>query len=295
MTAWHLDALDARGGLAFASFRGPDLGAETLDMDAPGVFVGAPDFRPETVASRGTGLAAARGSLQLGLFYDGTEVGFETLDDLVEFVRRCYIAGGGGDGAAGIGPGVPPRPEGPKGPEDRPPPRAEKLAEAEAWPIQQMLREFDQAARTTRLTKEGEAEGARYVASARDLGTPKPPTLPDMGELLELGAVTLVIELVGRCPSGNGDDLARWWQAVQCLGDAVGRLGLWHRIDPPGADAAIEQLGNDLMQRRSRLFPPPEMWPLVQRSGLAPPGWLPEGAAAVGHLLRGGANLVSRF
>jgi hypothetical protein len=153
-----------------------------------------------------------------------------------------------------------------------------------------MLREFEHAARTVRLSKEGEGDGAYRLATTRDFGQPVRTILPDLGELLELGAVVLVLELLGRCPSGSGDDLARWWQAVQCLGDSIGRLGLWHGFESPGADAAIERMGDALVRRRPGLLPPPEDGPLAQRPGQARPDWSPSGAAAVSYLLRGGGG-----
>lgn len=114
--AWRFDALDARGGLAFASYRGPDLiGETTLNGDLPGVFIGAPEFQPLNLPNRAMGLAAGRHAFQTGLFLGPDEVGFESLDDLVEFTRRCYLRGGAGDGA-GPGGGVPPiLPLGPEG------------------------------------------------------------------------------------------------------------------------------------------------------------------------------------
>lgn len=114
---WYLDVLDPLGGLAFASHRQSDKQAKRLDATPPAVFIGAPTFQPIGVRSRSVGFAAARRGFQSGLFIGGDEVGFPELEDVIEFVRRCYQNGGGGAGAGAGGGGAPPlRPEVP-GPE----------------------------------------------------------------------------------------------------------------------------------------------------------------------------------
>jgi hypothetical protein len=112
----YIDALDGRSGLAFASYRMPDLiGAaqEWPDLSAMAWFIAAPDFQPEPVSSRAIGFAAAQRGLQLGLSLNGeTEVPFPSLEALTDYVRRLFIAGGGGDGAAGVDPALGGPPEG---------------------------------------------------------------------------------------------------------------------------------------------------------------------------------------
>lgn len=107
--SFFIDALDGRGGVAFASLRGADLTAEKLTTDAPSWHLTAPDFEPVPLGNRATGLAAtARMGFQVGLSMDGNvEVAFPTLETLGDYVRRLYLSGGGGDGAGGIGPDWP--------------------------------------------------------------------------------------------------------------------------------------------------------------------------------------------
>ena len=127
--AWFIDALDARAGLAFASYRQPDLTEENPDIDLPCVFFEPPSFRPEAVSSRGPAFAASQGSLQLGLFLQEAEIGFPTLEDVIEFVRRAFLRSAGGDGSSGIGPGVPVPPDvGPEGGSLEDAPRPETLS-----------------------------------------------------------------------------------------------------------------------------------------------------------------------
>ena len=114
---WYFDALDAIAGSGFASFRVADLGTEQPDQQAIAVHIDAPFFQPVPIASRALAFAAARGSHQLGLFIDKDEVGFRTLEELTEFVRRADVSSGGGDGGGGGGPTPPgPGPEGEGGP-----------------------------------------------------------------------------------------------------------------------------------------------------------------------------------
>ncbi len=251
MTAWHLDALDARAGLAFASNRDADLSGDLLDMQALAVFIAAPDFTPETLASRATGLAATRGSLQLGLFLEEGEVAFATLDDVVEFVRRCYLAGGGGDGAAGTGPGVPPL--GPDGAEGETPLDPGPFVSAAAQPIQRMFWHLDEMAHNQRLSFETTGRGARLVrvasASTSCVSAPSGPA----SDLLTLGAAAALIEMLRRCPPPGGD-LGVWWQGLQCLGDAADRLGLWGGFAGPDFAPTIAEEWEGTLRRRPHLL-----------------------------------------
>jgi hypothetical protein len=128
MEAWYIESLDALGGRAFASYRHqlPPASVESMDADSLDsepeaetcYFIGPPHFAPEPVTRVATALAATRGTFQLGLFDERSEIPFATLDDVAEFVRRAYISGGAGDGGAGGG-GVPPAPpEGGRGPDE---------------------------------------------------------------------------------------------------------------------------------------------------------------------------------
>ena len=109
---FYIDTLDGLGGTAFASLRESDLANAQAAGDAPAWHIAAPAFRPEPVSSRAIGLAANRGSFQLGFSVDGeSEVPFKSLEVLAEYVRRLFIAGGGGDGPGGVGPTPLPPPE----------------------------------------------------------------------------------------------------------------------------------------------------------------------------------------
>ncbi|MFI5030497.1 MAG: hypothetical protein ACHQPH_07340 [Reyranellales bacterium] len=101
--AWRIDAMDALGGLAFASYRAADLldrPEEPADLDIPCFALSAPDFRPEPLVSRALAFAGTRRGHQFGVWADGQEIEFDELESVVEFVRRVYLmaAGRGGGG-----------------------------------------------------------------------------------------------------------------------------------------------------------------------------------------------------
>lgn len=116
MTPWHIDALDARGGLAVASQRSATLTKSAEFETGPSVFIAPPSFVPEFVGSRAIGFGLARGDAQIGLFVDGEEVAFPSAGAVAEFVRRTFLGGTSGDGPGETGGSSPP------GPEGRPPP-----------------------------------------------------------------------------------------------------------------------------------------------------------------------------
>ncbi len=217
---WHIDALDARAGHAFAAWRAADLHSENLAVDAPGVFIGPPSFSPEAVSSRAVGLAATRASAQLGLVVDETEVGFATLGELAEFVRRLYLGGGGGDGGGGIGPGVPPLPEG-GGPEF---PYEGGPAEPDAA-VSELLtysRNFGDTISDLKV----EAGSPVSTKSFRLFLTSPAGTAAAFS--LREGAALLVFEMMKRVPSnGSEEDFLSWRHAAFRLGRAVAKFGLW--------------------------------------------------------------------
>lgn len=86
---WYIDALDADGGIAFASFRH----ADTEDCGHV-VLMRAPYFTPEPVAAQAVALGAIHIGAQTGVIVEGNELGFDSLEQVAEFVRRSYIAGG---------------------------------------------------------------------------------------------------------------------------------------------------------------------------------------------------------
>ncbi|WP_187431191.1 hypothetical protein ROLI_013620 [Roseobacter fucihabitans] len=122
--SWYIDAMDGLGGLAFVSFRTADLRGGEIDFGAEAWVIEAPDFRPQPVASRAIGFAATGRGLQVGFSTDGdTEVAFQSLGSLGDFMRRTFLSGGGSDGAGGIvNPGGgPPDGGGGEGPLEGPP------------------------------------------------------------------------------------------------------------------------------------------------------------------------------
>jgi len=110
ISAWRIDALNARGGVAFTSYRTADLREDAqANLDVPCYALSAPDFRPEPLTSRALAFAGERRGLQLGVWDDGTELAFDDLETVVEFVRRVYLtaSGRGGGGGGGEAPPVP--------------------------------------------------------------------------------------------------------------------------------------------------------------------------------------------
>lgn len=117
---WHIDAWSVRDGMAFASFRPP---GQVLKAQRT-VFIGAPSLEVVPLGSVSPALWATRANFQAGLWSltkngaegESVEIGFDTLEQVRELVRRGYLAGG-------MGPGAPegepqPRVEGPDGPTD---------------------------------------------------------------------------------------------------------------------------------------------------------------------------------
>lgn len=248
--AWRIDSLDARAGLAFASWREADLsgGAPRLDRDA--VFLSPPAFSPEVLGSRAIGFGAARGQAQLGVFLDGEELAFATLEALTEFVRRLYMGSGGGDAGGGGGRPGPPEPEGGGPPEDLTWRSREGTGAALA-----VLKVAAAAA--------GLAEGLKYVGGepvqAAALYTARTVAGAPVGDGLAIanGAAELVTEFLSRYPvRDQAEEVDRWLASAQRLGVAVTGLGLWPAIlEGPFAPAL-----QDLRIRIARTLRLPSDW-----------------------------------
>ena len=86
---WYIDAWAVLDGYAFASLRSPDSIEASVTF-----FVAPPYFEPEPVASLATALAATRGHFQEGFRHGEDEVLFDSLEQVIETVRRAYRAGG---------------------------------------------------------------------------------------------------------------------------------------------------------------------------------------------------------
>jgi hypothetical protein len=114
---WYIDALDADAGIAFASFRPAEDGQEREYGNEHAVVVAAPHFQPSPVSHRALSLGAIGRGAQSGVYTANNEVGFTSLDQVVEFVRKVYV--GGGAGGSAPSPDMPPVvPESPQGPEE---------------------------------------------------------------------------------------------------------------------------------------------------------------------------------
>lgn len=235
--AWRIDSLDARAGLAFASWREADLsgGAPRLDRDA--VFLSPPAFSPEVLGNRAIGFGAARGHAQLGVFVDGEELAFETLEALTEFVRRLYVGSGGGDAGGGGGRPGPPEPEGGGPPEGL----TRRFREGEGAGA--ALGVLKVAAAAADLSK-----GLKYVggepvqAAALDTARTVVGTPAGDGLAIANGAAELVTEFLSRYPvGGQAEEVDRWLASAHRLGAAVTGLGLWPAIlEGPFAPALDE-------------------------------------------------------
>ena len=254
--AWRIDALDARGGLAFATWRGSDddEAVDGADLYPRCIFVGAPGFQPEVVTNRSIALSSSRGLFQTGLYIENEEVTFPTLAALVEFVRRSYLTGAGGDGSDGGGGEGAPRPETP--PDLTSPPGEFVMAEAE----RSMVKAFaDASNRFVALigdTPRGEAKSMTDWPPpvGADAAGSEPSQFKDGTEILAFGASTLLFELLQRLPlHGDDEALVRWNRSATNLGAMIGRLGLWPVLLSEPYLNAFDRIVDDLVNQGQRL------------------------------------------
>jgi hypothetical protein len=264
-SSWQFDALDPRGGIAFASWRSFSLTDEENGLrEAPCVRIGAPFFFPESVATRALARAANRGSFQLGLFIEGQEVRFATLDAVIEFVRRVYLRSGGGDGLDGGAAPVPPRPVGggpelpplpeepelPRGPEsepeeeprDGPPGHGPVSGSIAVRPAPDALELIGSFRRMTLSLGQLVVAGQPFSwfnepAATRDSGSdgaaylPAPTIGPLRRSMDALGwaALLLIQEMLLRLPAARLlAEQRRWERAAHGLGRTIARLDLWN-------------------------------------------------------------------
>lgn len=262
-SAWQVDALDPRGGIAFASWRSFSLSDEENGLlEAPCVRIGPPFFYPETVATRALALAANRGAFQLGLFIATEEVRFATLDALTEFVRRVYLRSGGGDGLDGGAAPVPPRPvgggpelpplpeapEAPLGPEPEPEegPRETRLRGGSglmaAKSVPDALNLIGSFQRMSSSSIQQVVAGERFTWFDQRAGTYEDVDggassipAPTIGQLrrpvdaLGWAALLLIHEMLLRLPAARLlADQSRWERAARALGCTIARLDLWN-------------------------------------------------------------------
>lgn len=107
---WHFDALNTRGGAAFIGWRpARHEGEAEPALEHPCHFVQAPLFQPELLGSAAlAAAAAARGFAPRLQTEGGEEVGFDSLAQATEFLRRAYTGGGGNPTQGEEPPGPPP-------------------------------------------------------------------------------------------------------------------------------------------------------------------------------------------
>ncbi len=222
---WRIDALDARGGLAFASRRAgrfSELGGRLQDPLC--AFIGAPGFQPEMVANRSIALAGIRGVFQYRLFIDEDEVAFPTLAAVTEFVRRVYLRGGGGDGAGGVGGEGPP----PILPVERPDLPGSPDLEGESEGLARAMVEAVAAFKTASDScKPGSTiqflkwPGSRVQEAAK-------PSITDGSTILANAAIRLIYEMMRRIPDGQDPAVTvRWHRDARTLGSMIAAMGLW--------------------------------------------------------------------
>jgi hypothetical protein len=154
--SWFLESWSVPEGCAFAVHRNYTLnGAMRSYLDPPDhvIYVCPPHFVP-TPAGYATALAAARARFQ-EKFVDehGEEVAFDTLEQVIELVRRAYLAAGAGGAPA---PDGAPRPKEPTPALDP----SQTLNDPEAKRFGEALRRL----RTARLPKERN-DTAQYLTS----------------------------------------------------------------------------------------------------------------------------------
>lgn len=192
---WSIDALDADGGIAFASFRQSGE-ADIGDLEVEhAVVVAAPHFRPVPVSSRALSLGAISQGAQSGVYGDSGEVRFDSLDQLVEFVRKVYV-GGGASGATPAPETVPNPPEGPNEDEGA-------GEEQEDW--------------GQRVASHMIADWLALGVSESDLGRPSLPPFSDElhyrgHQIIARAAVSIGISLIERMPYPDDpiEDQSRW-------------------------------------------------------------------------------------
>jgi len=129
---WHVEAWAVRDGMAFASLR-PTSDVARCERT---VFLGVPGLEAVPLGRVAPALWATRVNFQDGLHSeDGDEIGFDSLAEVRELVRRGYLAGGIGPGpgpGGGEGP-LPPEPS--DGPDAARPvrPDFDRLAGSGRW------------------------------------------------------------------------------------------------------------------------------------------------------------------
>jgi hypothetical protein len=232
---WRFDAWDSRAGLAFVSYRPADNYQQAyLDLDIPTVFIGPPAFQPEQLASRAVALAACRGTFQQGLFAEGSELGFGQLSEIIEQIRRAYIAGSaldhGDDGGGGNtqSPPVIPPDGGLEGGDN-----IVFLQETD-WTglrheLEHLVGVFTQKVYELQKSK---IDDTGTVPCAEFVWNSFLQTKPSRGDdIVERGALRILWELLMRYqPDGHQADYFKWAEASSRFARACVMLKLWKSL-----------------------------------------------------------------
>ena len=218
---WHIDTIDPRAGLAFASWRVNDLLGDGELSTRPLYHLAPPAFSPVQVANPATALTAERFGFQLGLFDEDGEMPFDDLGDVAEFVRRAYLSSGRADDPEGGEPSpVPaPRPDGPLGRV----PEVERFGEDDRG-FGHLIQQF-----ASRKTPRGHSEHMSWVTLV-ETSTKDGRTLAGL-PLILAGARLTLLELVSRFPgSGDSEKLFIWHQSAIRLATTLIRMGIVREI-----------------------------------------------------------------
>lgn len=233
---WRFDAVDLRAGLAFAAWRA-DLGDDPSPAEVQAVYFAPPSFTPEPVANLALALGATRGSMRPGLFVDGREVWFESLAEAGEFLRRAYVASGGGDGGDGDGEDdpSPPLPEPPDLPEQ---PDGDGDGEFDEVLADHQRSAVPAARVLVRLVTELQRATARVeLGASHDMSWREVETANGL-PALRAGATHVLRELLMRRPrTGDADTYLRWLGAFRSWWMFVGSMGLRSILLGDGGDA----------------------------------------------------------
>jgi hypothetical protein len=222
---WRLQAFDLRAGLAFATFRATYRRADTIE-DWPCFFLSPPAFMPEPVNSVALAQAAQRGAFEDGLFVDGEEVGFDTLDELAEFVRRAYVSSAGGDGGDDD-----PSPDEPlPGPGEGP----------EGWWIPLELERRESSVEQQVQSFLGRVQ---QVSGGRGFGVGwEAQDDQELRVLVERGALVVLREVLHRAPDMRGPQAVRWLRDARDLAAAMAAAGLWEALQGEHVRRMLEHL-----------------------------------------------------
>ncbi len=207
---WRLESFDLRAGLVFTTFRAPQ-GDRTAVDEWPCFFIAPPTFAPEPVSSIAAALAAQHGSSEGLLLVDGVEAGFGSVEEVAAFVRRAYLASGGGDGADGApGPDepVPPLDNGPQGQGERP------VAPRPGSTWVSLVHEFESI---SRITPQGSSFSFEW----------KPMAPGDAAELARAAVHLLLQVLLERAPRARGATTERWATDLWALVCMAHQRGFW--------------------------------------------------------------------